>query len=75
MSQFSMFVTYVNQLTNETRKTGPILLEAESEREASVAARAVADFAFSLFPFSVLVQVLGDDAGHPIAEIRRPLSI
>jgi hypothetical protein len=77
MAPHCLFITYVsNGLTNEAIKTPPILVDTDSEAKATLAAKAVADFAFSQFPFDVLVQVMGDDpAGHPITEIRRPPSI
>jgi hypothetical protein len=73
MGPFSIFVTYLDKTSGQEIKTGPILLRAKSEREASDAAIAVADFAFRCVASSVLVQILGSEGdGHPL-EIRRPI--
>jgi hypothetical protein len=75
MAPFSMFVSCKIKLTGDELNSGPILLRAASEREASDAAIAVADFAFSTIASNVLIRVVGSDrSGRPIAEIRRPIS-
>jgi hypothetical protein len=75
MGPFAMFVSYSIKSTGVQRNCEPILLNAKSEREASDAATAVADFVFSEFASGVLIRVVGSDgSGRPIAEIRRPLS-
>jgi hypothetical protein len=75
MESFSMFVSYSIKSTGDQRNSRPILLNAKSEREASDAAIAVADFAYSEFASDVLIRIVGSDrSGRPIAEIRRPLS-
>jgi hypothetical protein len=74
MGPFSIFVTYILNATGEQQKTGPILLRAKSEREASDAAIAVADFAYPNIASNILIQILGSEGdGRPL-EIRRPIS-
>jgi hypothetical protein len=75
MKPFSMFVQYTLKSTGAELHSGPILLRADSEREASDAAIAVADFAYPDIASVVLIRVVGsEESGRPITEIRRPKS-
>jgi hypothetical protein len=74
MQPFTLFVRYVNSLTGEWRMVPPILTHASSAEEASRTAIAVANFAYSEVSKEILIRVVGDDNGRPIAEIRRPIS-
>jgi len=75
MKPFALFVSYVtNALTGEWRKMPPLPIHALTEEEASRTAIAVADFAFLEISKEILIRVVGDDDGRPVAEIRRPNS-
>ena len=75
MGPYVMFVECTLISTDDEHKSGPILLDANSEKEASSAAKAVADFAFDKIASRVIVRIVsGDSGGRPIAEIRRPIS-
>ena len=73
MGSFALFVEYTEESTGEKRSASPIPLRAKSEREASDAAAAVADFLFQDIASNVVIRIVSSDGtGRP--EIRRPLS-
>lgn len=76
MGPYVMFVECTLESTNDVYFSGPILLRASTEQEASIAGIAVADFMVDKLASQVLIRIVsGDSAGRPIAEIRRPVSI
>ena len=74
MEPYVMFVEH-QDLKGKWHKSGPLLLDAKTEKEASEAAIAKANSLYPAKAFNVLISVLsGDSNGRPVAEIRRPLS-
>lgn len=75
MEPYVMFVEH-QDLRGEWHKSGPVLLDAKTEKDASETAIARANALYPDNASNVLIRVLsGDSNGRPIAEIRRPLSI
>ncbi len=73
MRDFTLSVTYVPKFgSGAKRSVTPWAIAAIDELEASRAASAVADFAYSEVASRVLVRVLTRDGGRSVAEIRRP---
>ncbi len=74
MEPYVMFVEH-QDLKGEWHKSGPLLLDAKTEKEASEAAIAKANSLYPAKASNVLIRVLsGDSNGRPVVEIRRPLS-
>lgn len=74
MEPYVMFAEH-QDLKGEWHRSGPILLTAKTEKEASDAAIAKANALYPADASNVLIRVVsGDSNGRPIAEIRRPLS-
>jgi hypothetical protein len=74
MEPFVMFVDY-QDISGERHLSGPILLDAKTEKDASAAAMTKANSLFPATASNVLIRVVsGDSNGRPIAEIRRPIS-
>ena len=74
MEPYVMFVEH-QDLKGEWHKSGPLLLDAKTEKAASEAAIAKANSLYPAKAFNVLIRILsGDSNGRPVAEIRRPLS-
>jgi hypothetical protein len=72
---YVMFVEH-QDLRGEWHKSGPVLLDAKTEKGASEAAIARANELYPDNASNVLIRVLsGDSNGRPIAEIRRPRSV
>jgi hypothetical protein len=72
MEPFIMFIEH-QDLSGEWHKSGPILIDAKTEKDASVAAVNKANSLFPAVASNVLIRVVsGDSNGRPIAEIRRP---
>ena len=71
---FVMFIEYGMKEAGERHCTKPILLKADTEKEAVCAAIAIAESAFLEIASDVLIRVIGRDDSRPIAEIRRPIS-
>ena len=70
MEPYVMFIEHQDR-TGQWHKSGPLLLNSKTEKQASNAAIAKADELYPAQARSVLV-VSGDSKGRPIAEIRRP---
>lgn len=71
------FIAFAGYLDNggDWHQSGALLLDSKTEKEASAAAIAKADSLFPVLASNVLIRVYSDDCnGHPIAELRRPLS-
>ena len=74
MGPFIMFVEH-QDLNGGWHKSGPILLDAQTEKAASEAAIERANSLFPKVASNVLIRVVaGDSNGRPVAEIRRPIS-
>jgi DNA polymerase IIIc chi subunit len=69
-----MFIEH-QDLAGEWHKSGPVLIDVKSEKDASAAAIVKANELFPDKASNVLIRVIsGDSNGRPIAEIRRPIS-
>ena len=75
MKTYSLFVEYLPLHAAERRLMPPVLIEANSDEEATRMATAVAEVVFPEMCQDIVVRLVGSGAGgRVIGECRRPVS-